>query len=43
MYLPKIDPNDPDELTRIELCGQVCSDFQMSGQVDIQYRCPDQG
>ena len=43
MYLPKIDPNDPDELMRIELCGQVCTDFQMSGKVDIQYRCPDQG
>ncbi|MBA3549866.1 MAG: VWA domain-containing protein [Nannocystis sp.] len=43
MYLPKIDPNDPNELTRIELCGAACTDFQMSGMVDIQYRCPDQG
>ena len=42
-YLPKIDPNDPNELTRIELCGTACTEFQMSGKVDIQYRCPDQG
>jgi hypothetical protein len=40
MNLPKIDPNDPDELMRIELCGQACTNFQMSGKIDIQYRCP---
>ena len=41
MYLPKQDPNDPEELTRVQLCGQACSDLQMSGEVDVQYRCPD--
>nr|WP_293183288.1 vWA domain-containing protein [Nannocystis sp.] len=38
MYLPE-DPMKPGVL-RIELCGQACSDFQMSGQLDIQYKCP---
>ena len=41
VYLPKQDPNDPEELTRVQLCGQACSDLQMSGEVDVQYRCPD--
>mgnify|MGYP000222786780 CR=1 FL=1 len=28
---------------QIELCGQACSDFQMTGMIDIQYRCPNSG
>lgn len=43
MYLPKLDPNDKEEPLRIELCSQACVNFQMSGKVDSQYRCPDQG
>lgn len=27
----------------IELCGKACSDFQMTGTIDIQYRCPNSG
>ncbi len=38
-YLPRIDPQDWDEPVRIELCGAHCSNYQMSGEVDIQYRC----
>jgi Mg-chelatase subunit ChlD len=41
MYLPE-DPMKPGVL-RIELCGQACTDFQMSGQLDIQYKCPISG
>ena len=41
MYLPE-DPMMPGVL-QVELCGTACADFQMSGKVDIQYRCPDQG
>jgi len=40
MYLPQMNPDDP---LQIELCGKACSDFQMSGALDVQYRCPDQG
>ncbi len=39
-YLPWSDPQDSDEPLRIELCGKACSDYRMSGEVDIQYRCP---
>lgn len=39
-YVPKVNPDDP---VRIELCGQACADFQMSGMIDIQYRCPNSG
>jgi len=39
MYLPE-DPMMPG-VVRIELCGAVCSDYRMSGEVDIQYRCPN--
>lgn len=39
-YAPMDNPEDP---IRIELCGQACTDFQMSGIVDIQYRCPNSG
>jgi hypothetical protein len=42
-YVPKMDPNDPNEPVRIELCGAACSDFQMTGMIDIQYRCPNSG
>lgn len=42
-YVPKMDPNDPNEPVRIELCGAACSDFQKSGMIDIQYRCPNSG
>ena len=42
-YVPKVDPNDPNEPVRIELCGAACSDFQMTGTIDIQYRCPNSG
>ncbi len=41
MFLPKQDPDDANESTRIELCGQACSDFRLSGQVDVQFGCPD--
>jgi len=43
MYLPKMNPDDPDEPLRVELCGAACTNFQMSGKLDIQYRCPDAG
>lgn len=43
MYLPKVDPNDKEEPLRIELCGQACADFLMSGKVASQYGCPEQG
>ena len=36
------DPMNPD-LVQIELCGQACTDFQQSGSIDIQYRCPNSG
>ena len=39
-YAPMAKPEDP---VRIELCGQACSDFQSTGVVDIQYRCPNSG
>lgn len=39
-YLPQMNPDDP---LQIELCGKACADFQMSGQLDIQYRCPNSG
>ena len=42
-YAPKMDPNDPNEPVRIVLCGAACSDFQMTGMIDIQYRCPNSG
>jgi hypothetical protein len=29
--------------SKIELCGKACSDFQMSGKLDAQYRCPNSG
>lgn len=32
--------NDPDGPVEIELCGQACDDFHMSGMVDVTYRCP---
>ncbi len=41
MYLPE-DPMKPGVL-RIELCGKACSDFQMSGDLDVEYRCPQSG
>jgi hypothetical protein len=25
------------------LCGKACSDFQQSGSLDAQYRCPNSG
>jgi hypothetical protein len=40
-YLPKINPNDPDEPLRIELCGSACDEFQVTGKLDVQYRCPE--
>ncbi|HPG76544.1 MAG TPA: hypothetical protein PLU61_10205, partial [Rhodoglobus sp.] len=40
-YLPE-DPMKPGVL-QIELCGQACADFQMSGKLDIQYKCPISG
>ena len=39
-YLPQMNPDDP---LQVELCGKACADFQMSGQLDIQYRCPNSG
>lgn len=27
----------------IVLCGQACTDFQMTGNLDAQYRCPNSG
>lgn len=39
-YVEKVNPDDP---VRIELCGQACADFQMTGMIDIQYRCPNSG
>ena len=39
-YVPMDQPGDP---VRIELCGAACSDFQMTGMIDIQYRCPNSG
>ncbi|MBA3549865.1 MAG: VWA domain-containing protein [Nannocystis sp.] len=39
-FLPPIDPQDSDEPLRIELCGAACSDYRMSGEIDIQYTCP---
>lgn len=39
-YVEMMNPDDP---VRIELCGQACSDFQMTGMIDIQYRCPNSG
>jgi len=39
-YVEKVNPEDP---VRIELCGAACSDFQMTGMIDIQYRCPNSG
>lgn len=33
---------DP-EPTAITLCGQACTDFQMTGALDAQYRCPNSG
>jgi Mg-chelatase subunit ChlD len=39
-YVEQVNPDDP---VRIELCGAACSDFQMSGMIDIQYRCPNSG
>ncbi len=32
-----------EEPISIELCGKACSDFQMTGMIDIQYRCPNSG
>ncbi|PCC71644.1 von Willebrand factor type A domain-containing protein [Nannocystis exedens] len=32
----------PDK-NEIILCGKACSDFQMSGVLDAQYRCPNSG
>jgi hypothetical protein len=32
----------PDN-NEIMLCGKACSDFQMSGVLDAQYRCPNSG
>lgn len=34
---------DSQNPTQVQLCGQACSDFQMSGVLDIQYVCPPQG
>ena len=31
------------EKSQIELCGKACSDFQMTGALDAQYRCPNSG
>jgi hypothetical protein len=39
-YLPQVNPDDP---LQVELCGKACSDFQMTGKLDIQYRCPISG
>lgn len=39
-YVEQVNPDDP---VRVELCGQACADFQMSGTIDIQYRCPNSG
>jgi hypothetical protein len=39
-YVPMANPDDP---VRIELCGMACSDFQSTGKIDIQYRCPNSG
>ncbi len=32
-----------ESMTAIELCGQACADFQLSGSLDAQYRCPNSG
>jgi hypothetical protein len=32
-----------DTHTAIILCGQACEDFQMTGALDAQYRCPNSG
>jgi hypothetical protein len=32
-----------DAKDSILLCGALCSDFQMTGALDAQYRCPDAG
>ena len=40
MFLPKLDPADPEEPLQIELCGKACADYRMRGAFDIQYRCP---
>jgi len=37
-----LDPVEPGGLMRVELCGAACSSFQMSGKLDIQYKCPEQ-
>ena len=39
-YVPQMNPDDP---LQIQLCGQACADFQMSGKLDVQYRCPQSG
>lgn len=31
------------EKSQIELCGKACTDFQMTGALDAQYRCPNSG
>ncbi len=28
---------------QVQLCGAACADFQMTGKLDIQYRCPVSG
>jgi len=35
MFLP-----DAENPTQVKLCGAACTDFQMSGALDIEYRCP---
>ena len=32
-----------DTYMQIELCGQACTDFQSSGNLDAQYKCPGSG
>ncbi|MCY1061093.1 VWA domain-containing protein [Nannocystis sp. SCPEA4] len=31
------------DMNEIILCGKACADFQMSGVLDAQYRCPNSG
>ncbi|HEY8375112.1 MAG TPA: hypothetical protein VIK91_01430 [Nannocystis sp.] len=34
---------DETKKDAIMLCGKACSDFQMTGSLDAQYRCPNSG
>jgi len=40
MFAPMVGGSD---LAQIVLCGEACADYQSSGKVDLQYRCPGAG